>query len=204
MCFKWKGVGDVDMCQPKVLEQGDGKSQKVWGSGARWASPPGGTPGTLQNQVLVDIIVRTRAFAEPWTGVTCPPLGPHVRKLCSSLGNGYPLGAETGCSPVFPTIHGLLGPAKGRVHTGSQQGEAPRSAAGFPKPPMPGSNYAPHRGTHRWAGPAAKQGLGAGTAPWLSVLALPQSGCVASGHTLFPWARFCTKWGKTVSLPPRP
>ena len=156
----------MDVCRPKVLEQGDGKSQKVWGSGARWASPPGGTPGTLQNQVLVDIIVRTRAFAEPWTGVTSPPLGPHVGKLCSSLGNGYPLGAETGCSPVFPTIHGLPGPAKGRVCTGSQQGEAPRSAAGFPKPPIPGSNYAPRRGTHRRAGPAAKQELGAGTAPW--------------------------------------
>lgn len=50
---------------PKVLGQGDGKPQNVWGRGVRKILPPRGTPGTLQNQALVGVKVCTRAFANP-------------------------------------------------------------------------------------------------------------------------------------------
>lgn len=66
---------------PKVLGQGDEKSQNVWGRGVRWAWPLRGTPGTLQKQAPVGVKVHTRAFADPWTVVTCPPCGPQEATL---------------------------------------------------------------------------------------------------------------------------
>lgn len=84
----------MEVCWPKVLGQGDEKSQNVWGRGVRWALPLRGTPGTLQKQALVGVKVHTRAFADPWTVVTCPPRGPRETTLPRDMRHLLGLGSE--------------------------------------------------------------------------------------------------------------
>lgn len=85
MCVECKVMGDCGGVLAKVLEQGDGESQRIWGRGGKWVLPLRGTLGLSRNRQCWVLKSFTLELLLPLSdGVTHPPLSPHVRKHAPS------------------------------------------------------------------------------------------------------------------------